>query len=121
MPAIIASAMTPEPIVAIVDFARGDIARSIAARSARSGLGPGSASPCCSEQQTRGQPADTGTAPVRTGGRTDLVASRRHARQEEPARGGHPCVLETGGGQRDLELAGLVVDLDDRELAAVVE
>ena len=37
MPAIIASAMTPEPTVAIVDFARGDIARSIAARSGRSG------------------------------------------------------------------------------------
>ena len=31
MPAIIASAMTPEPTVAIVDVARGDIGRSIAA------------------------------------------------------------------------------------------
>ena len=30
-PAIIASAITPEPTVAIVDLAKGDIARSIAA------------------------------------------------------------------------------------------
>ena len=42
-------------------------------------------------------------------------------RQEEPAGRGHARVLEAGVGERRLELGRLVVDLDDRELAAVVE
>ncbi len=92
MPAIIASAMTPEPTVAIVDFARGDIARSIAARSARfRRLTPGAAG-----------------------------SSRR------PVRKNRPVVVtrassKPAAAQRRLELGRLVVDLDDRELAAVVE
>src|SRR4051812_39582125 len=95
MPAIIASAMTPEPTVAIVDFARGDIARSIAARSCRSGgLGRAAAS-------------------------ARLVAGGRHARQEEAAGGRHAGVPKAGIAECRLELARLVVDLDDREFAAV--
>src|SRR5678815_3117316 len=82
MPAIIASAMTPEPTVAIVEFARGDIARSIAAGSGRSGA---------------------------LGRRAGLVAGGRHTRQEETTGGGHARIQEAGVGECRFQLPRLVV------------
>ena len=90
-PAIIASAMTPEPTVAIVDFARGDIARSIAAEG-------GSAGRAGRDSPWRPRSGRTGPVVVTLG-----VARSRP------------------GASAASSSAGLVVDLDDRELAAVVE
>ena len=102
-PAIIASAMTPEPTVAIVALDRGDIARSIAiGLAAPRAAGPARA-PRSARRSRRGQPA---TAVPSTKNRPVVVTST----SSKPGRG------ERGG-----QLVRRVVDLDDRELAAVVE
>ena len=90
-PAIIASAITPEPTVAIVAFARGDIGRSIAT----------------------GVRSDPGVRPVRQPA-------------PMPSRKKRPVVVTSISSKPAAASASTssirrVEDLDDRELAAVVE
>ena len=92
-PAIIASAMTPEPTVAIVRFDRGDMAASIPAAGLRR---------CAADRRLRRGP-------------------RRLAEEEEPGRRADRGRLEAGGQQRGLELVRRVEDLGDRERAPVGE
>ena len=98
IPAIIASAITPEPTVAIVAFARGDIARSIAVRDGRSG------------------PVRRPAATLSRRRRRPRNRSGRTARSSSPPRRGTRPRASAASSS-----VGLVVDLDDRELAAVVE